>query len=112
MGAIELTLLAIGLIMLPWGADRKTQVTKLLYGKNAKLNRLTDSQVWFVKWYPLMRTVLSFPIFVSTASLVAGWGDYGSPLFIVSLVGLLASFVALMWAMGRAGALAIKTLKV
>ena len=108
MGATELLLLAIGFMMLPWAVDRKTQVTKLLYGKNAKLHRLADSEVRFVKRYPIMRTVLSFPLFVSTASLISGWGEYGSPLFIVSLVGLLTSFVGLLWAMGRAGALAIR----
>lgn len=111
MGALELILLAIGFIILPWAVDRKTQTTTLLYGRNAKLHRLSDDQVRFVNRYPVIRTVLSVPFFVATASLIAGWGEYGAPSFALSLIGLIISFVALVWAMGRAAVLAMKTLK-
>lgn len=112
MGAIELGLLAVGFVLAPWGIDRKTQTTDLLYGKNAKLHRLNDSQARFVKLYPMLRTVLSILLFLSTASLLTGAGDSSRPIFIASLVALFASIIALLWATGRAGALAMKTLKV
>ena len=112
MGASEFILLAIGFMLLPWAVDRKTQTTTFLYGRNAKLNRLTDKQIRFVNRYPVIRTVLTVPSCLATASLIAGWGKYGSPLFVLSLIGSFISFVALVWAMGRAAVLAMKTLKV
>lgn len=111
MEPIELGLLAVGFVIAPWGIDRKTQVTDLLYGKSAKVHRLNDNQARFVKLYPILRTVLSVLLFLATASLLNRSSDGNTLLFTVLLVALLASIIGLCWAMGRAAALAMKTLK-
>lgn len=101
---------AISCFLMPWSLDRKTGVTKLLFGKNNKTSRLTDAQRRFVRNYPRVRTTLSFLIFLSGVSLYATWDEKNSLLFAGSLAGLVTTLAVLLYVIYRAGFLAIKTL--